>query len=172
MAHAMTITHYLSPDGQPLTAGEQFRLLEIALRAMDPVAYATPGSAFYWTIVAMLHDAGYDPDAVRDQGGDLLQTWLLTQQRQVSSALYLLPGGATLYVEGDYEQIIAHCSAAVGGELPSVAVAAAFLTPPVQLTALAIREFSSLPADLERDELEQELTLVGFVALELAGTQT
>ncbi len=168
MAHAMTITHYLSPTGQPLGAGEQFRLLEIALRAMDAVAYATPGSAFYWTIVATLRDAGYDPDAVRDQGGHLLQTWLLTQQRLLSSALYLLPGGATLYVTGGHEQIIPRCTVALGGELPSVAAAASFLSQPAQLIALAIREFSSLPADLERDELELELTLVGFVVIELA----
>ena len=171
MAHAMTITHYLSPSGQPLDAGEQFRLLEIALRSMDPVAYATPGSAFYWTVVAMLHEAGYDPDMVRDQGGHLLQTHLLTQQRLLSSALYLLPGGATLYVAGGYQQIIPLCVGAVGGELPTIAAAATFLPQPVQLITLAIREFSSLPANLERGELERELTLVGFVVMALAGAQ-
>ncbi len=169
MAHVLTITGYLSPTGAPLGAGERFRLLEIAIRAHDLQRDAVPGSAAFWCFSNTVQQLGYDPDVMQDEGGFIAERYPIASDHPMRAALYLLPGGATLYVTGAPDAVLSRCAAAVGGRQPSADEVAAMKPSTGDLIALAIREFSSLPADLSRDELERELTLVGFVAMELSG---
>lgn len=162
MSPAMKITEYLSPNGQPLEQAERFRLLEVAIRACDPLTAATPGSALYWTLVETLRQLGYEAEVVAEQGGFLLQPYLYTHERPLTSALRLLPGGATLYTIGGPAAVLPLCVAAVDGALPPNEEASQ------GQFALAIREMGSLPAEIEREKIERELTLVGFISMALA----
>ncbi|PZS03070.1 MAG: hypothetical protein DLM69_03310 [Candidatus Chloroheliales bacterium] len=167
MAHALTINGYLSPTGKPLGPAEQFRLLEIAIRAHDLVRDAVPGNSEFWCFINTVQQLGYDPEVIQEQGGLIAENYPIEPDRTLRAALYLLPGGATLYVAGEADAVLTRCTAAVGGPLLSIATVAAMKPPGGYLTALAILEMSSVPADLSRDRLEQQLTLVGFVVMEI-----
>jgi len=171
MAHALTITGYLSPMGEPLGAAEQFRLLEIAIRAHDLVRDGVLGNAEFWCFCNTVQQLGYDPEVIQEQGGLIAENYPVEPDRPLCAALYLLPGGATLYLVGEPDAVLPHCTAAVGGPLPSITTVAAMKPPDGYLTALAIREMSSVPADLSCGSIERELTLVGLVVMELAGLQ-
>jgi hypothetical protein len=162
MAPLMKITAYLAPGSAPLVGAERFRLLEVALRAFDPTTAATPGSALYWSLVAAVREEGHDADAVEEQAGFLLQAYRYSEGRPLTSALRMLPGGATLYTIGEPATVLSICIAAAGGNLPSAEREA---DQTQGWLALAIREMKSVPADLAREEVEQQLTMVGFITL-------
>jgi hypothetical protein len=157
----MTINQYLSPSGRELAEAERFRLLEVAICAFDPATAGAPGSLLYWSLVAALQQAGYEVEAVREQAGILLQAYRYSEARPLTSALWMRPGGANLYTMGGAEAVLSLCVAALGGEsfAPTTATQG-------QL-ALAIREMGSAPAELAREEVEQQLTIVGFLSLGL-----
>src|SRR5690348_5778972 len=112
MAPLMKITAYLVPGSAPLLGAERFRLLEAALRAFDPATAATPGSALYWSLVAAVREEGHDADVVEEQDGFLLQVYPHSEGRSLTSALRMLPGGATLYTIGGPATVLSICVAA------------------------------------------------------------
>lgn len=166
MSPRMKITTYRSPQGELQDDAAAYRLLEIAIRGFDQAA-AVPGSSTFWPVATALQDLGQNGEAVVDQAGMLLQTYRLSSDAMLNSALYLVPGGATLYVNGTPDAVLPRCTRAVGGTLPTAAVTTEF-APNNQVIALAIREFTALPAELDRATLEQQLTLVGFITFVLA----
>jgi hypothetical protein len=165
MAPPMAITRYLSPSGELLDAEAQIRLLEIGIRAFHPLLAMVPGGNPSLPIASALHKAGYDPEAVREQGGAVIKFYPQMPDHNAACGLYADTGGATIYVCGVPEAVLP-CCASTDGLMPDSATVARLLTDP-GLLAFAYRQLDNVPTDLSRDGLERGLTLAGFVVVKV-----
>ena len=101
-----------------------------------------------------------------------LATLAFDSRRKQMTTLHQLSNGVIAYVKGAPEQVLAQCSKSFDNNDSSVFDQDLILKQATQLAsegyrvlALAMREFSSLPEQVNTENIEKELTFLGLVAL-------
>jgi len=128
------------------------------------------GEATELALYAAARNAGFDKEFLQQEKPRLAVIPFDSTRKQMST-LHQSGAAVVAYIKGAPEQVLAHCIDAAGAGKAAFS-AEAVLAQAEQLAhegyrvlALAKRDFAVLPAVIEADAIERQLTFLGLVAL-------